>query len=559
MRETKWYIFLLGMIPILLYAENNSTDRPYLLQSNPCASNIGSINYDKMNRDERLLAVSLQGLINRKQPRIYLRERLSDHLLTLYKEKGIIKKETEYTALLPLLKQYKGEISGAIVYDPEKTWTINLASNIASVEDRIIISPRQVSQVRQTGISDIKNIKDFGFKNECEAFDWYMANIFPKQYHSILSVCGYEKMHDIYRDYLICFRIPTFWLPGKKDPDYNPEMENRIIRLWQKTPVNIPVIGFWPATESGYEEYEGVQLAGKYGKFTIVNTWVGNYSFHSGTGNPGVKIQQHRLNEKKQFDPTRKYVALTMIESGDAIGYIQYGLGTRQWDEPERGQVPISIGITPAVQYLMPCYLEHLFRSATTNEYFFCSISGAGYCYPLEQYASETQSRSKTLSEYFEKTATLMQKLDLSILGLYSHPNRMWDERDLHTVSNYILPQKQIKSILSDMGRCDGYTGKNANDMLNANTSIHHILTRWSTEIWPYDDRRYDKPAADWLIREIREQGKDGNFLPVMFYSWHYGPRRLKIVKDTLEKEGYLFVTLDEFDRLFREATYRYN
>ena len=44
-----------------------------------------------------------------------------------------------------------------------------------------------------------------------------------------------------------------------------------------------------------------------------------------------------------------------------------------------------------------------------------------------------------------------------------------------------------------------------------------------------------------------------------MFYSWHYGPRRLKIVKDTLEKEGYTFVTLDEFDRLFREATNRYN
>ena len=147
MRETKWYIFLLSMIPILLYAENNSSDRPYLLQSSPCAPNICLINYDKMNREERLLAVSLQGLINRKQPRIYLRERLSDHLLNLYKEKGIIKKETEYSALLPLLKQYKEEITGAIIYDPGKSWTINLVSNIASVEDRIIISPHQLPQV----------------------------------------------------------------------------------------------------------------------------------------------------------------------------------------------------------------------------------------------------------------------------------------------------------------------------------------------------------------------------------------------------------------------------
>ena len=91
MRETKWYIFLLSMIPILLYAENNSSDRPYLLQSSPCAPNICLINYDKMNREERLLAVSLQGLINRKQPRIYLRERLSDHLLNTPSQTGVIR------------------------------------------------------------------------------------------------------------------------------------------------------------------------------------------------------------------------------------------------------------------------------------------------------------------------------------------------------------------------------------------------------------------------------------------------------------------------------------
>ena len=553
MAGIKWYIFLFGMIPVFMCAGNNSPNRSYLLQSPSCASDICTINYDKMSREERLLAVSLQGLVNRKQPRIYLRERLSAHILDLYKEKSIIRKETEYTDLLPLLKRYRKEISGIIVYDPEKTWTINLASNIASVENRVIVSPDQIPQIKKLEISDIKNIKDFGFKNECEAFDWYMANIFPKQHHRILSVCGYEKMHDIYRDYLICFKIPTFWLPGKKDPGYNPEMENRIIGLWKKTPVNIPVIGFWPATDSGYDEYDGVQLAGKYGKFTIVNTWAGNYSFHSGTGNPTATIQQRKRDGKTRFDPTRKYVALIMIESGDAVGYIQYGLGVRQWDEPERGKVPISIGIAPAVRYLMPCYLEHLYQTATANEYFFCSISGAGYCYPLEEYASETEDRSRTLSEYFEKTAMLMQKQDLSMLGLYSHPNRMWDDNNLLTIQNHVLPQKQIKSIISDMGRCDGYTGMNANDMLNENTSVHHILTRWSTETWPNNDSKCDKPAADWLIHEIREQGKNGNFLPIMFYSWHYGPKRLKTVKDSLEKEGYTFVTLDEFDRLFRK------
>jgi len=39
-----------------------------------------------------------------------------------------------------------------------------------------------------------------------------------------------------------------------------------------------------------------------------------------------------------------------------------------------------------------------------------------------------------------------------------------------------------------------------------------------------------------------------------MFYSWFYGPKRLDLIRQTLEKEGYVFVTLNELEKIYRES-----
>ena len=53
----------------------------------------------------------------------------------------------------------------------------------------------------------------------------------------------------------------------------------------QHAPMNMPVMGFWPAINAslqarGFCEYDGVKLAGLFGKYTLVVDFSTNLSFH---------------------------------------------------------------------------------------------------------------------------------------------------------------------------------------------------------------------------------------------------------------------------------------
>ena len=59
------------------------------------------------------------------------------------------------------------------------------------------------------------------------------------------------------------------------------------------------------------------------------------------------------------------------------------------------------------------------------------------------------------------------------------------------------------------------------------------------------------------MVDEVLKYGKDGNFILCMFYSWEYGPKRLRMIMDMLEAESpgtYEFVTMNDFDDLYRQS-----
>jgi hypothetical protein len=111
---------------------------------------------------------------------------------------------------------------------------------------------------------------------------------------------------------------------------------------------------------------------------------------------------------------------------------------------------------------------------------------------------------------------------------------------------------KGLKSVIAEMNRV-GYTGANANEIMDSVT-IHHNLTFWPMVDYTWDDVTQDSIAVNFVEKEIKTYGVGGNFIEAMFYSWMYGPRRLKMLQDRMEKQGYEFVTLNEFDYLNRFA-----
>ena len=149
-------------------------------------------------------------------------------------------------------------------------------------------------------------------------------------------------------------------------------------------------------------------------------------------------------------------------------------------------------------------------------------------------------------------TADNMKMLDLDMLGIYTHPDIAWTQEDRQIAEKYIFPMPGLRSVVSGMHRTE-YTAGNSHE-LHGDVSVHHNVTFWSMENFVWDDISIDEKAVDHLENEIRTYGADGNFIMAMFYSWHYGPRRLNMLRERLESEGYVFVTLDEFDRLWRQS-----
>ena len=535
----------------------------YLPQSSAFSQSVNTFNFTQSPQNYRLAAVSLQGLVNRDTACIYLIEERSRWILEHYKERKIVRVDHYYESVYSLLSDFREYYNGFVVYDPEKRFTINLASNIAGVESRVIISPDMIKRIKKISDADVDilDLRDLNLYDDLEAYLWYERNILPYQTNSILAEAKDHEMHDIYRDYLIQFKVPTFWLPGPEDNNYNKIYEDKIIELFKSTPANIPVLGFWPSFNNagemvGYPEFKGVKMAGTYGKYTLVNDWVGNYSFHSAINREQLCYKQNMVREKQfqKYDPTKKYVALIMIESGDSPGYFQSNFAKRQWNDPFRGKVPLSYGISPSLRLLMPEITRYFYETATENDFFFCSISGVGYCYPFEGYADSTEHPEKNLKEYFSLTANNMRLMDLDMLGIYTHPDKndgKWSAKDREIAKKFIVPMKGVNSIISGMHRT-GYIASNANEMIDS-ISVHHTLTFWPLEKkFQWNDTELDSLAVDFMVKEIKKYGKGGNFIQAMFYSWMYGPRRLYKLQKRLVKEGYEFVTLNEFDYLFR-------
>lgn len=530
----------------------------------PCASkDVSCINVEDLSEGMRLSVLSMQGLVNRDCAEVFTYGSRDAWLLGFYRERGYIESVKEYVDPYLMLGDFcnENEVRGLVVYDPDRKYTINLATCIAGVENRIIVHPDDLQKIVDiTGLSDVKDIRDLHLDDVNQAWAWYIENVFQFQNHDVLSVAkGGLFMYDIYRDYLVEFKIPVFWLPGRNDDDYDAEYEESVIRLLAETPVNIPVFGFWPGVENGkdigYHEMEGVGLAGRYGKFTLVNTWVGNYSYHS-----ALRPDRHYSQATRKsvgdvvYDPSKKYVALIMAESGDAPAYYLYeGLYPRQWNDPFRGKVAISYGISPSMRMLAPAVLADLYDTKTENDYFFCSISGAGYCYPFIGYGAETADRDKCLSDYYLRmTAGNMKMLGLDMLGIYTHPDKGWSADDMYIAEKYMFPMDGLRSVISGMHRTE-YTAADSHEICG-DVSVHHNVTFWSMDNFAWDDCALDSVSVNHLENEIKTYGADGNFIVAMFYSWHYGPRRLNQLRERLEPEGYVFVTLDEFDSLWRKS-----
>jgi hypothetical protein len=378
--------------------------------------------------DMRLTLTCLQGIVNRRQPQLYLiHDRYDELWLDWMRKRGDVD-TVEWLSMTQVFDRFLSQVSCMFVTDPSLPASINVATMLAGVYGGLVATPNTFQQVNLSagsGTGPLKNgldLQKMHWKKDLEAYRWAFHTL--DSHLSRQAIAILDPTEIAFRDYLVEFNLPTFWISGTQDvaknPAAAPEEEKDFAReVMMQWPPNIPCMG-WPSggyKESGIGEDPGIRLASECAKFEVCTAFdgysptVGNLSVHSGTSAtlsqaiPPVKLQ-----------PDKVYCAFIRSD-GDGMNFVRHYY-RQLFDDPRHGEVPLGWQLGTMVSDLMPDIADYYYKHARPGDCFVNALTGAGYIWE-EWYAKgyPVEQRQKILRNYQQLSAQYRQRIDASVMS----------------------------------------------------------------------------------------------------------------------------------------------
>ncbi len=383
-------------------------------KSQPPARHLYVADVRHLARDEQMLLFSLQGLVNRQQPRLYLLHDDDDQFwLDVMQQQGHTDKPLVVADPLSLLKTFAGAYHGVVVPDPKVYVTPCISVDIAGADDLLLATPELAARLQLPIKSDLRG----RFQDNAAALRYVRTDLLPHlnpYLGAILSphVLG-SQLDDIIAAKGVCF-----WVTGAAEQDQpgaNAVAERvELESLLAQMPLGAIVRGYpWAGDGAGLGERPGVSLFSRFGKITTASDYVANYSVLSG-------VQISALKQKPQppppaLDRTKVYVAFTMSD-GDNLSTWR-GVWRGFFTDPLHGTFPLGYGIGPTLLDVAPSMVQWYYDHAAPTDEFICDVSGAGYIYPRD-WAANLHDFSGAQQRYYDWTQSDMRRLDLKGLRI---------------------------------------------------------------------------------------------------------------------------------------------
>jgi hypothetical protein len=158
----------------------SGSGRPVLPQF-PRPERLDVADLTKLNGNDQALLTTLQGIVNRRQPRIW----------TLLATDGTDRTWLETVRLpqrsvddpLSMVERYRQELSGAVVYDIDVPDSVNVATTLAGLRGAVIATPEQAESLQLTIVDDLRG----RFSGPVDAYTWQLANLWPRCNHRMLT------------------------------------------------------------------------------------------------------------------------------------------------------------------------------------------------------------------------------------------------------------------------------------------------------------------------------------------------------------------------------------
>jgi len=516
------------------------------------------IDLQTASSDEKLAATTLQGLVNRDEAKLYVLLAKWDAfwLKQIKSTKQIC--SINMLSLEEAFAKFGSNIKKVFKYDPQLSDSINLATMMAAIEDGIVVAPDMPFAWQES--AEVVDLKD-RWSSSAEAYRWALDNLLERMSGQVLACYHPTACSHHLRDYLVAHKVFHFWVDSADASGVNKDARTEEMQVFehimQKTKSNIPVLGFWySGVDPGLDEYYGVGLAGQYGKITVVSDWSSNLSFLGGCK---ADVRNAVTQYNKQITTTPPplaqdniYICFDVVESGDAPSYLQSRL-YEVWQDEERGTVPINWSLGPTVFDLAPSIASYYYNEASSNDYIYMAISGAGYCHPFRELFSKTTQPEKCWENYLTTTNGYLLNMQSTVLGLYTDAWKPFVKKDADTIlKRFIQGLGTLDAIILGMGR-DENIDRNAPNYYLQNdneTVISHIMTRWPVD---YAKKTYEE-NIDWLVNDIKMNTPDilPGFMHVMALSWAYTPSDIVLVLNKLGNR-YIPLNIPQYNALVRQ------
>jgi len=437
------------------------------------------------NYAERVCAGTVQGLVNRTSPSIYLDYGIYDDPTARRTNEDFLDDEiwySKYRALLgnqdqrnldyyrekyklvissvsnleELILQHINTFSGLVIWDEDLPDTVNIAVMLAAQENLLPVTVSIADQLSSTGLAIKQDLRKC-WSDRVSLYRWAFEHLFPKCKPGYLACIEPGWQRTEFLDYVVQEKIFIYSLSST-----DVGLGNKLLLLLAFGPPQLreflfalsldglirKFALFWMGLRSAEVNLSNqIQNAVKAQSYPTIFGWhtcrddelsfmlqlssnglrlvpthmAGNFSFHAKLPNSGTKQKQSA--SQPVLDPQGIYLTFTLSD-GDQLMMMHSGeLGN--WYRPLRGSVSFNWETQPLLNEIAPALLERYIATSTDNDCLIAGPSGAGYIVP---------PLAPHLDVYIQETARVCEQAGINVVTTYvaDPPARV-----LKTLSNH--------------------------------------------------------------------------------------------------------------------------
>ena len=461
--------------------------------------------------------LSLQGIVNRKGPRLYVvwpepLERFCWQWLEYYKSKGWV--EAREITPREALAKYRKEAKGVVVFDPSVPETLNLAVSMSAARSLLVSPPEMVGFLSRLGHKVAEDLRG-KFKDTSSVREYMARHILPvlnkRRFFLLPSTkpdgqrASFEVilLRGLLTDYAIAQRVPSLGLTPRREKRAMAEELLSLFSFLRRLDNFFWAMGYpyphdlEPAFVRVVTKAGGVALLGSY--------FAANFSFHSWMGDRNRRLKQSRRERKIVYDPKKVYISIALCDlCFNSLQSRYYGL----WDEASKADFPFSWWMDPIAMELCPAIVEYYYRTKHPSQIFFGANPGGRI----------TPKFCENLEEYLKRGRPLAERADLRVVA-FSNVGAVEDRRLFRLLSkNFPHAEGFIYAYIDDiLPQCWFVNGKpfvGLRRELNITPPKYDLCERLSSWIRRHSERPLflaiyvlisHKLRVEFLLREAKK------------------------------------------------------